>query len=425
MAAPWPILVDKQGEPNYDGFAHVSWLRPSGLSPGCLKSETSAIGGFGMPMSFDDFRDQFPLVSEYTFLNHAATSPLPTCVVQAMENHLFRRQYLPKYRDELKSSVEEARATMAALINVSPDEIAFVENTATGISIAANGLPLEPGDEIILTDMEYPANVYPWVNLGRKGIKVHIIPNHMGGLDMDVLKAVVNERTKVVTVSSVEFLSGYRTDLAAMGAFCRQRGICFVVDAIQSLGVIPMDVRASQIDFMATGGPKWLLGPRGQGFLFCRREVVDEISPVLTGAGGVVGKDDYLNYDMTFLSDASRFHIGALNETSIAGLKAAAEMLMAVGIAKIESRVLELTDVLIKELQDRGYPIFSNLEPRHRSAIVTFETPDADATCAKLTAHNVIVCRRCDARGKKFVRVSPHGYNNEEDIARFLEVLDK
>lgn len=378
-----------------------------------------------MAMSFDDFRDQFPLVSEYTFMNHAATSPLPTCVVRAMENHLFRRQYHPKYRDELRSSIEEARATMAVLINASPDEIAFVENTATGISIAANGLPLKPGDEIILTDMEYPANVYPWVNLERKGIKVRIIPNHMGGLDIDVLKAVVNERTKVVTVSSVEFLSGYRTDLAAMGAFCRQRGIYFVVDAIQSLGVIPMDVRASQIDLMATGGPKWLLGPRGQGFLFSRREVVDEISPVLTGAGGVVGKEDYLNYDMTFLSDASRFHIGTLNQAGIAGLKAAVEMLMKVGIAKIESRVLELTDVLIKELQERGYPIFSNLQPQHRSGIVTFEAADAEATCAKLSAHNVIVCHRCDASRRKFVRVSPHGYNNEEDIAPFLEVLDK
>ena len=132
-------------------------------------------------MSFDDFRDQFPLVSEYTFMNHAATSPLPTRAVRAMENHLSRRQHLPKCWDELKSSLEEAQDTMAALINASPDEIAFVENTATGISIAANGLPLEPGDEIVLTDMEYPANVYPWLNLGRKGIKVRIIPHHWGG----------------------------------------------------------------------------------------------------------------------------------------------------------------------------------------------------------------------------------------------------
>lgn len=378
-----------------------------------------------MAMTFDDFRDQFPLVSEYTFMNHAATSPLPSCTVRAMENHLSRRQHLPKCWDELKSSLEEAQATMATLINASPDEIAFVENTATGISIAANGLPLESGDEILLTDMEYPANVYPWLNLGGKGIKARIIPHHMGGLDIDLLKAVVNEHTKVVAVSSVEFLSGYRTDLAAMGDFCRQRGIYFVVDGIQSLGVISMDVRASQIDFMATGGAKWLLGPRGQGFLFCRREVVDEITPVLTGAGGVEGNEDYLDYDLTFLSDASRFHIGTLNQIGVAGLRAAVEMLMAVGIAKIESRVLELTDVLVKELQERGYPICSNLQPQHRSGIVTFETADADATCAKLSAHNVIVCHRCDASGRKFVRVSPHGYNNEEDIARFLEVLDK
>ena len=217
-------------------------------------------------MNFDDFRAQFPLVSEYTFLNHAAVSPLPACVVQAMEKYLFHRQYGPKHQDELISSFEEARSATAALINASPDEIAFVENTATGISIVANGLPLKPGDEVVLTDMEYPANVYPWMNLAQKGVRVRVIPNRRGGLDVGALEAAVTEHTKVVAVSTVEFLSGYRTDLAAMGAFCRQRGIYFVVDGIQSLGVIPMDVRAYQIDFLATGGPKWLLGPKGQGF---------------------------------------------------------------------------------------------------------------------------------------------------------------
>lgn len=376
-------------------------------------------------MNFGDFRAQFPLVSEYVFLNHAAVAPLPICVVQAMENYLFHRQYGPKYRDELISSFEDARSAIAALVNASPDEIAFVENTATGISMVANGLPLKPGDEVILTDMEYPANVYPWMNLAQKEVQVRIIPHRRGGLDVGVLKTVVTEHTKVVAVSTVEFLSGYRTDLAAMGAFCRQRGIYFVVDAIQSLGVIPMDVRVYQIDFLATGGPKWLLGPQGQGFLFCRREVITDVHPVLTGAGGVANEDDYLDYDMTFLSNADRFHIGTPNGIGIAGLKAAVEMLTAVGIAKIETRVLELTDLFIEELQKRGYSIFSNLEPQHRSGIVTFEVPDADATYAKLTAQKVLVSCRWDARGKKYIRVSPHGYNNEQDIARFLEVLDK
>lgn len=376
-------------------------------------------------MNFGDFRAQFPLVSEYVFLNHAAVASLPICVVQAMENYLFHRQYGPKYRDELISSFEDARSAIAALVNASPDEIAFVENTATGISMVANGLPLKPGDEVILTDMEYPANVYPWMNLAQKEVQVRIIPHRRGGLDVDVLKTVVTEHTKVVAVSTVEFLSGYRTDLAAMGAFCRQRGIYFVVDAIQSLGVIPMDVRVYQIDFLATGGPKWLLGPQGQGFLFCRREVITDVHPVLTGAGGVANEDDYLDYDMTFLSNADRFHIGTPNGVGIAGLKAAVEMLTAVGIAKIETRVLELTDLFIEELQKRGYSIFSNLEPQHRSGIVTFEVPDADATYAKLTAQKVLVSCRWDARGKKYIRVSPHGYNNEQDIARFLEVLDK
>jgi len=376
-------------------------------------------------MDWDSFRAEFPLVNEYAFLNHAAVSPLPARVVRAMESHLFQCQYGPKYRAEWMASFAQARSAVAALINALPEEIAFVQNTATGISLIANGLPLQAGDEVILTDMEYPANVYPWMNLAHKGVKVRIIPHRNGGLDVDMLKAVVNDQSRVVTVSSVEFLSGYRTDLAAMGSFCRQRGIYFVVDAIQSLGVIPMDVKACQIDFLASGGWKWLLGPQGQGFLFCRRELIGDVHPVLTGAGGVMNEDDYLKYDMTFVSSADRFHIGMLNGTSIVGLGAAVEMLMAVGIARIEQRVLGLTALLIEELQKRGYPIFSNLEAALRSGIVTLSAADVDAMYAKLTTAKVVVSCRWDAGGKKYIRVSPHGYNNEQDIAQLLEVLDK
>ncbi len=378
-----------------------------------------------MESDFDKFRAEFPLLEEYTFLNHAAVSPLPTCVVDATQDYLLKCQYGPKYRNEVQASFEAARSAVAGLINATPEEVAFVENTATGLSIAANGLPLQPGDEVILTDMEYPANVYPWMNLANKGVKVKIVPNRAGGLDLDLLRSAVTEETRVVACSSVQFLSGYRADLAAMGAFCRERGIYFVVDAIQSLGVIPMDVSAFHIDFLATGGPKWLLGPRGQGFLFCSHEIIDRVHPVLTGAGGVIGEDDYLKYDLSFVDNADRFHIGMLNGAGITGLKAAIEMLMEVGIGRIESQVLQLTDFLIGELQKRGYPMFSNLEPSHRSGIVTFDAADVDAVYAKLTAADVIVSCRWDAGGKKYIRISPHGYNNEQDIVRLLEVLDK
>ncbi len=378
-----------------------------------------------MALGLEEFRAQYPLLDEYAFLDHAAVSPLGTCVVRATEEYLHKAQYGPKYRDDIRACYDGARAAMAALVGASPDEIAFVQNTAVGISMAAHGLPLRAGDEVILVDMEYPANVYPWLSLAAKGVTTRIVPHRRGGLDLETLRMAVSERTRVVAVSSVEFLSGYRTDLQAIGAFCRERGIYFVVDGIQSLGVIPMDVRACSIDLLATGGPKWLLGPRGQGFLFCRREIIPDIRPVLTGAGGVIDEDNYLQYNLTFAGNADRFHIGTMNTAGIVGLKASVEMLMAVGIANIKKRVMELTDLLIAGLQEHGYPIFSNLEPEHRSGIVTFDTPDAEAVHAGLYAQKVIVSLRSGQSGESYIRVSPHGYNNEGDIQRFLAALDR
>jgi cysteine desulfurase/selenocysteine lyase len=377
-----------------------------------------------LSLSWDEFRAEFPLVGEYAFLNHASVSPLPSCVRLAMDRHLEQCQYGPKYKDNLATSYTKARSAVSRLINASPDEIAFVQNTATGISLVANGLSLQPGDEVILVNMEYPANVYPWLNLRQNGVQVRILQHRNGGLDVGMLEAEVTDRTRVVAVSSVQFLSGYRADLAAIGAFCRPRDVYFVVDAIQSLGVIPMDVSAFRVDFLACGGWKWLLGPRGQAFLFCRQELIEQVRPILTGAGGVVNEDDYLTYDMTFVSTADRFHIGMSNSNGIIGLGAAAEMLMAIGIPQIEQRVLSLTDLMIDGLQQRGYAIYSNLEAAHRSGIVTFYVPKADALHAELTAKQVVTSCRWDANGKKHIRVSPHGYNNEEDITRFFEVLD-
>ena len=374
-------------------------------------------------MSWEAFRAQFPLTSEYTFLNHAAMSPLPRCAVQAMQERNEQDQFGPKYRKEMIGAVADSRRVVGDLLNASPEEIAFVPNTSTGISLIANGLPLEAGDEVMFTDMEYPANVYPWMGLEAKGVRVRILPNRGGGLDTAMLGQSVTKRTRVVTVSSVQFLSGYRADLAAIGEFCRQRGIYLVVDAIQSLGAIPLDVRKSCIDFLAAGSWKWLLGPVGQGILFCRRELIGLVRPCMTGAEGVVNEGNYLNYDPTPVDTADRFHSGGLSATLIAGLGASARMLLEVGVDRIEQRVIDLTSLLISSLQRRGYHIYSTTDDARRSGIVTFHAPDVEALFTKLAAAKVVVACRWDASGRKYIRVSPHGYNTERDIARLVDEL--
>lgn len=376
-------------------------------------------------MKLDELRQEFPLTEGLTFLNHAATSPLPSRTRAAMTRFIELRRFVDQAWEEYETLDQDLRQTLAQLINASPDEIALVQNTAEGLNIAAHAIPFRPGDNVILCDMEYPANVYPWMNLERRGVEARIVPHREGGLALDDLEETVDERTKVVAASSVEFLTGFRNDLQSIGEFCKARGLYFVVDAIQSLGVIPLDVKECHIDMLACGGPKWLMGPCGLGFFFCRRELIEEMRPAYAGATSVVDFESFRDYDLTFLPDARRFELGTPNLVGMAGLLASVSLLLEVGIQEIQRWTRHLTDVLIEDLQKRGYQIASCLRPEHRSAIVSFSTPDVEADGQthtgydKLIAHKVIVALR-----ENYIRVSPHGYNTEEEVLRVGQVLD-
>jgi cysteine desulfurase/selenocysteine lyase len=369
-------------------------------------------------MKLEELRQEFPLTEELTFLNHAATSPLPGRTRAAMARFIERRRFVRRAWEEYETLDQDLRQTLAQLINASPEEIALVQNTAEGISIAAHAIPFQPGDNVVFCDMEYPANVYPWMNLERRGVEARIIPNREGGLDVDDLEEYVDEQTRAVAVSSVEFLTGFRNDLQGIGQFCRARGIYFVVDGIQSLGVIPLDVRECHIDMLACGGPKWLVGPCGLGFFFCRRELIEEMRPAYAGATSVVDFENFRDYDLTFLPDAKRFEVGTPNLVGMVGLLASVNLLLEVGIEEIQRWTRHLTDVLIEDLQQRGYRIATCLRPEHRSAIVSFPTPDVEADYEELIANQVIVSLR-----ENYIRVSPHCYNTEEEVLRVGQVL--
>jgi len=370
-------------------------------------------------MKLDELRQEFPLTEELTYLNHAATSPLPGRTRAAMTSFIETRRFVRRAREEYETLDQDLRQALGQLINASPEEIALVQNTAEGINIAAHAIPFQPGDNVILCDMEYPANVYPWLNLERRGVEARIIPHREGGLALDDLEATTDKRTKAIAVSSVEFLTGFRNDLQSIGKLCRARGIYFVVDGIQSLGAIPLDVRECQIDLLSCGGPKWLMGPCGQGFLFCRQELLEEMIPAYAGATSVVDFLNFRDYDLTFLPDAKRFELGTNNLVGEVGLLASVNLLLEVGIEEIRRWTLHLTGVLIEDLQERGYQIASCLRPEHRSAIISFTTPDVEAAYEKLIANKVIVALR-----ENYIRVSPHCYNTEEEVLRVGQVLD-
>lgn len=370
-------------------------------------------------MNLSEFREEFPITNEYTFLDHAATAPLPRRTREAMIRFIEKRRFVRQAWEEYQTVDQDLRQALAQLINASPEEIAFVQNTAEGINIAAHAIPLQPGDNVVFCDMEYPANVYPWMNLERRDVEARMIPHREGGLALDDLEEYVDERTRVVAVSSVEFLTGFRNDLKGIGEFCKARGIYFVVDAIQSLGVIPLDVRECQIDMLSCGGPKWLMGPCGLGFFYCRRELIEEMIPAYAGADCVVDALNFRDYNLTFLPTAKRFEPGTGNYVGKVGLLASVSLLLEVGIEEIHRRTLYLTDILIEDLQKRGYQIASCLRPEHRSAIVSFPTPNVKADYEKLIANQVIVSLR-----ENYIRVSPHGYNTEEEVLRVGQVLD-
>ena len=363
-------------------------------------------------------RAEFPVTERCAYLNHAAIASLSTPVRTAMETYIADRNVWQD-NEKYEHLANDLRGALAQLINATPEEIAFVQNTSEGLNLAANALPLQEGDNVIFCDMEFPSNVYPWMNVQRRGVEARCIPHDGGGLTVEALEEHADERTRVVTVSSVEFLTGFRSDLAALGAWCQAHGAYFVVDGIQSLGVLPMDVRTAQIDFLSCGGPKWLMGPGGQGFIYCRKNLLDDLQPPLAGCISVVGWEDWRYYDLTFLPDASRFELGCGNFVGQVGLLAAVRLLMDVGIEAIERWTLHLTDLLIEDLQQRGYEIASNLDPKRRSPIVSFNVPgEVEVAYQKLNEANIIISQR-----EQYIRVSPHCYNTEAEIARVGEVL--
>jgi selenocysteine lyase/cysteine desulfurase len=366
----------------------------------------------------ETLRREFPVTERCAYLNHADIAPLSHPVRDAMETYLARRA-TGQGPDECEDLSRQLREALAQLIHATPDTIAFVQNTSEGLNVVANALPLQTGDNVIFCDMEFPSNVYPWMNLKRRGIEARCIPHDGGGLTIERLDACADARTRVVAVSSVEFLTGFRSDLATLGDWCREHDAYFVVDGIQSLGVLPMDVHACHIDFLSCGGPKWLMGPAGQGFIYVRRELLDDLQPPFAGCISVSGWETWRDYDLAFLPDASRFELGCGNSVGQVGLLAAVRFLLDVGVESVERWTLHLTQLLIRDLGQRGYAIASNLTPQRRSAIVSFSVPgDVAEAYNQLTAADVLISQRED-----LIRVSPHCYNTEEEVLRVGETL--
>lgn len=376
-----------------------------------------------MPEDLSSYRSEFPITEQYTFLSHSAISAPSRRVSSAVQAHIETVQHnhmLQYYRDMLALQ-ERLRERIATLINApSGNDIALTQNTAMSISTIAASLPFQPGDNVLVLDGDYPANIYPWMNQAHRGVLTKMVPQHQGGLDIDVLEQRIDTRTRVIALSTVMFATGFRNDIAAVGQLCHERGIYFAVDAIQSLGAFPMDVQQYHIDFLAAGSQKWLLSLPGCGFLYCRREWLDDLVPgAYVGTNSVVDYMNYLDYNLTLHPDASRFHLGTPNWVGMVALDAAIGMLLEIGIHPIRQQINRLVDALTSDLSERGYRLSASTAPEHRSGIVVAEVPNAAALCQKMEQEHVIVTPRGAG-----VRAAPHFYNTVDEVLRVGELLD-
>lgn len=373
-------------------------------------------------MDLHESRSLFPITAEYAYLNHAAAGPIPTPVATALSRYLKQAQTMPLdlFMGEMVALEGEVKKRAARLIGAArPDEIVQVPGTAAGINIAAQSLPLNAGDNVLVVDGDYPSLIYPWLNLAPQGILTKFVPPREGGLDLDLLESRIDSRTRAVAISTAMFTTGFRNDIQALGQLCRARDIYLVVDAIQTLGCLPVDVQACHIDFLAGGSQKWLLSPPGSGLLYCRHDLLDRLrlGPYV-GAMSVVPTGSLTEYNFTLQPSTARFETSASNLAGIVAMHASLGLLLDIGIQRIAAQVLSLTNIVIADLQSRGFRIASSLDERHRSAIVVVEVPDPVEACQKLLAARIVT----SARGAG-IRISPDFYNTEEEVCRVGAVL--
>ena len=367
--------------------------------------------------TIDEIRAKFPITKNCVFLNHAACSPLPKPVAEAMHKCIDNvSNYGPNHED----LTDLGKTCFAKLVNADIDEVALVENTSVGMNVAANVLRSDGRLKVVTTDLEYPTVVYPFLRKSL-GYKVHYVKNVDGKIRLEDIERAVDDKTVAVTISQVEYANGYRFDLKPISEIVHQHGAYLIVDAIQACGAVPVDVKRDNVDFLATACYKWLLSPPGAAFLYVKKELVERFEPPMVGWASV--KQDVFNtvdfYDiwrMPYADTASRFEIGSPSVISFIGAREAIKLLLDTGIQNIEKKILKLTDYLIDSLGDLGFESQTPLEPQCRSGIVNFRVAKPKETVDRLAEKGIIISPRANG-----IRASPHFYNTEEELDRLVE----
>ena len=372
-------------------------------------------------MTLDAYRDLFQTPPGTVYLDHAATGVLGSHVLDAVGDYLAGRAgHVPgrspnNYPADL-GRVDRTRQRAAALVGAAPEAVCVVPNTSTGLDLVVRGLDWQPGDRVAVLGCEFPANLLPWRGLAARGVEVDVVPHRDGTFTVDDVAAVMTSRTRVVAVSAVQFLSGFRADLAGLGELCRPLGAWFVVDAIQAVGAVRLDVEALGIDLLATGGHKWLGSMQGAGFAVVAERLRERLEPTRGWLNGPVDWDDFEATTGELHPDATRFHVGTFPTAALYALDAALGAMLGVGPEVIEAAVLGHAAALADGLERLGYARYGI--SKQESGIVTVRADRPEALHAHLADRGVTASVR-----SRLVRFAPHAHTRPEDVDQALDAV--
>ena len=365
-------------------------------------------------------RSDIPYIHDKIYVDNASVTPIPKRVQVASEHYnRIVSEKLREYRTASLPFFDKGRALAAKLVGSRPDNIAYVQNTAHGLSLVALGIDWRPGDNIVVCAEDFPSNFLCWVQLGELGVDVRQVGSRTGRIDVSDVREVVDSRTRVVSVSHVQFYSGFRVDVAALGEICAASGALLVVDGTQSTGAIKLDVGAAGVDVLVVSAHKWMMGPRGIGFASFSERALAAITPRVVGWLSV--NDPFaFNRKLDFLPDASRFEPGTANGSGILGLAERLAQIDELGIDWIEERVLWLSTMLRERARQEGLELVYDFDGKTGSGINLLRRPGTPTleTHANLTANGIFASIRNEA-----IRISPHYYNTPDEIERIVTVM--
>lgn len=373
-----------------------------------------------MANKIDLIRQAFPHAEDMIYMNHAAVAPLSKPVKEAIEAYVGERHHtnIENYFD-FQHIIDATLEQIGRLVGASSRNIAFVPNTSYGLNILAQGLDWQPGDRVVIPTCEFPANVYPFMNLSARGVAVDLVQDHEGVFTVEDIEKALTPRTRLVTISWVQFLSGFRADVEKISALCKARGILLCVDAIQGMGALKMDVEALGIDFLATGGHKWLMATQGIGFVYVAPALLDSLHPAMAGwLHGPIDWERLTDFELAFHEDARKFRLGTLNAIGIAALHASLALYFEAGADWCEARTLENAAFMKASLLRAGISCYGDIHSSNQSGIVTIRHQNADGLFAYLQNNKIYGAVR-----NGLLRFAPAFYNTRGEVETVVSAI--